>query len=71
MLSVDPASGYVELDHEPIASLRWPGMKMVFQAEDKSQLASIKAGDRVEFELRAQPNKEGDFVVHSITPVDK
>jgi Cu(I)/Ag(I) efflux system membrane fusion protein len=66
VLSVDPPSGYVELDHDPSASMRWPKMKMGFRAEDKSQLSSIKAGDRVEFELNPQPNKDGDFVLHSI-----
>ena len=66
VLAVDPPSGYIELDHDPIASLQWPRMKMGFQAEDKSQLAGLKAGDRVEFELNPEPNKEGEFVLHSI-----
>jgi Cu(I)/Ag(I) efflux system membrane fusion protein len=68
VLSVDPSSGYVELDHEPIASLQWPRMSMGFHVEDKSQLASIKAGERVEFELNEQPDKRGDFVLRSIRP---
>ena len=46
-------------------------MSMGFQAEDKSQLASIKAGDRVEFELDQEPNKDGDFVLHSIRPMPR
>jgi Cu(I)/Ag(I) efflux system protein CusF len=66
VLSVDPRSGYVELDHDPIPSLEWPRMRMVFQTEDKSQLAKIKAGDRVQFEMKPMPNKDGDFVLHSI-----
>ena len=66
VLSVDPASGRVELDHDPIASLKWPRMTMGFQAEDKSQLASIKPGDRVEFELYAEVKKEGEFTLRSI-----
>jgi membrane fusion protein, copper/silver efflux system len=64
--SVDAASGYVELDHDPIASLQWPGMSMGFQAEDKAQLSSIKPGDRVEFELLAKPDKEGRFLIKKI-----
>ena len=64
--AVDPPSGYVELDHDPIASLQWPRMSMGFQAEDKSQLAAIKEGDRVEFELNPKPSKDGEFVLHSI-----
>ena len=66
VLSVDAPSGYVELDHDPIASLQWPGMSMGFKAEDKAQLSSIKAGDRVEFELYAKPSKDGDFILRSI-----
>jgi membrane fusion protein, copper/silver efflux system len=64
--AVDPPSGYVELDHDPIASLQWPAMSMGFQAEDKRQLSGLRAGERVEFELNPQPNKEGEFLLHSI-----
>jgi len=66
VLSADPLSGRVELAHDPIASMQWPAMTMAFQAEDKSQLFSVKPGDRVEFELYPQPNKDGDFVLKSI-----
>jgi Cu(I)/Ag(I) efflux system membrane fusion protein len=64
--AVDAPSGYIELDHDPIATLQWPRMSMGFQAEDKSQLASIKAGDRVAFELNPKPNKDGEFTLRSI-----
>ena len=64
--AVDAASGYIELDHDPIPSLQWPRMSMGFFAEDKSQLQSIKEGDRVEFELYAKPNKDGDFIIAKI-----
>jgi len=66
VLSADAPSGHVELEHDPIASLQWPAMSMGFQAEDKGQLASIKPGDRVEFEVYAKPNKDGDFLLRSI-----
>jgi Cu(I)/Ag(I) efflux system membrane fusion protein len=66
VLSVDASSGYVELDHDPIASLQWPRMSMAFHAEDKAQLSSIKPGDRVDFELYGKPNKDGDFILRSI-----
>ncbi len=66
VLSVDPRSGYVELDHDPIVSLQWPRMSMGFQAEDKSQLGSIKAGDRVEFELLPKPDKDGNYFIRKI-----
>jgi Cu(I)/Ag(I) efflux system membrane fusion protein len=63
---VNPPSGYVELDHDPIPSLQWPRMSMGFHAEDKSQLWPLKEGDHVEFELNPKPNKDGNFVLHSI-----
>ena len=66
VLSVNPPSGYIELEHGPIASLQWPAMTMAFQAEDKRQLEALKEGDRVEFELNAQPGKDGEFLLHSI-----
>ena len=66
VLSVDAASGRIELEHDAIASLQWPAMSMGFQAEDKSQLASIKPGDRVEFELNPKPNKDGGFTLRNI-----
>ncbi len=66
VLSVDPPSGYVELDHDPIATLQWPRMSMGFQAEDKSQLSSVKAGDRVEFELLNKQDKDGNFLIRKI-----
>jgi membrane fusion protein, copper/silver efflux system len=66
VLSVDPASGYVELEHDPIASLQWPGMSMGFYAENKSQLRSLKEGDRVEFELYPTPDKDGNYLLRKI-----
>jgi Cu(I)/Ag(I) efflux system membrane fusion protein len=66
VLEVDPAQGRVELDHEPIATLQWPRMTMGFQVEDQAQLARLKKGDTVEFELRAQPQPDGSYVISRI-----
>ena len=63
---VDAAAGRVELDHEPMPSLQWPRMTMGFRVEDKSQLASLKPGDRVEFELKPKPDADGDYVIEKI-----
>jgi Cu(I)/Ag(I) efflux system membrane fusion protein len=63
---LDPASGYIEIEHGPIASLQWPAMVMGFYAEDKAQLAGIKEGDKVQFDLYPQPNKDGDYILKSI-----
>jgi membrane fusion protein, copper/silver efflux system len=66
--SVDAAAGHVELDHEPIPSMQWPRMTMGFAVEDKAQLAKLKKGDTVEFELRAKPDKDGHYLISKIGP---
>jgi len=66
VVAVDAAGGHVELDHEAIPSLQWPRMTMGFMVEDKAQLAKLKKGDAVEFELRAQPEADGSYVISRI-----
>ena len=66
VLGVDRATGTVELDHEPIPSLQWPRMSMEFMVEDRAALAKLKKGDAVEFELRAKPEAEGNYVISKI-----
>lgn len=50
--SVDVAAKTVTINHEAVASLEWPAMTMTFQAPD-IDLGTIKAGDKVSFEVRA------------------
>ena len=71
MSSVDPAKGRIELDHGPIPSMKWPAMKMGFAVTDKTQLSSVKPGDTIEFELRGEPDKTGDYVIQKIKPAAK
>lgn len=66
VLSVDPAAGRVELDHEPIPGMQWPAMRMGFMAEDKGQLAGLKNGDVVQFEVKPKPDADGNYVVGKI-----
>ena len=66
VVAVDAAAGRVELDHEPIPSMQWPRMTMGFRIEDKTQLAKLKKGDVVEFELRAKPDSDGNYVISKI-----
>jgi Cu(I)/Ag(I) efflux system membrane fusion protein len=63
---VDAQKGSVELDHEPIASMQWPAMKMGFMVADKRELAALKPGDVVEFELAAKPDQDGNYVISRI-----
>ncbi|MGQ0656259.1 MAG: copper-binding protein [Betaproteobacteria bacterium] len=51
-----------------MASMQWPRMTMGFMVEDKRQLAKMKKGDAVEFELRAEPDKDGNYVISRIGP---
>jgi Cu(I)/Ag(I) efflux system membrane fusion protein len=64
--AVDAASGYVELDHDPIPSMQWPQMVMGFHAENKAELGALKEGDRVQFEVLPKPNKDGDWILRRI-----
>jgi Cu(I)/Ag(I) efflux system membrane fusion protein len=66
--AVDTAAGRVDLDHGPIPSLKWPAMEMPFTVEDKAQIQKLKPGDKVQFELKPEPNKAGDYVINRITP---
>jgi Cu(I)/Ag(I) efflux system membrane fusion protein len=68
---VDLKRGRVELDHDPIPSLKWPEMRMEFVVEQKRQLASLKKGDAVRFELLGQTNKDGQYIIRSIAPERK
>ena len=64
---IDSAKGKIDLSHGPIPSMKWPAMKMGFRVEDKSQLSAVKPGDEIEFEMRGEPDKDGDFVILRIT----
>ncbi|HYC48240.1 MAG TPA: efflux RND transporter periplasmic adaptor subunit [Burkholderiales bacterium] len=64
--AVDAAKGRLELDHEPIPSMKWPAMKMGFVVSDRGVLAKVKPGDTVEFTMRGEPDTSGDYVIDSI-----
>jgi Cu(I)/Ag(I) efflux system membrane fusion protein len=60
---VDAAKGRVEIDHEPIAEIKWPRMTMEFLVEDRVSLGKLKKGDAVEFDMRREPSKDGDYTL--------
>ena len=68
---VSAPDGYLELKHDPIASMQWPVMQMGFAVGDRKLLEGVKKGDAVEFEMRGVPNKDGDFVIERLTRKDK
>ncbi|MDD5389953.1 MAG: efflux RND transporter periplasmic adaptor subunit [Gallionellaceae bacterium] len=62
---VNAQTGELEIQHEPIPSLDWPGMTMEFEVKDQAILKGLKPGQQVEFDLR---NEDGDFPVVAIRP---
>ena len=64
---VDPANSRIQLEHGPITSLDWPEMTMWFAVADPALLQGVRPGDRVKFELSAQP-RDGRYVVEKLTP---
>ena len=65
---IDAKDGTLELSHGPIPALKWPAMTMQFRAADKALLANAKPGDDIEFDMLAEPNKDGDYVITRIAP---
>jgi Cu/Ag efflux protein CusF len=55
------AEGKVNVTHEPIPALDWPGMTMDFRVADTAMLEGIDVGDTITFRLR-----KGDDGVYEI-----
>ncbi len=64
--AVDAKGGMVEIEHGPIASLKWPAMSMEFKVKDRTQLARLSKGQAVEFEFSEQG--VGEFIIERIAP---
>lgn len=65
--SVDVKSGKINLNHEPIQSLDWPGMTMDFDVQDKTALSKLKPGQKVTFKLIEA--RRGKYVISQISAV--
>jgi Cu(I)/Ag(I) efflux system membrane fusion protein len=62
--SIDATAGTVSVSHEPVASLKWPAMKMDFVLANPALVNGVKAGAAVEFEfVERQP---GEWVITSL-----
>ena len=59
--SVDLVADSVNITHHAIKALGWPGMTMSFPVRDRKDLASVKAGERVDFDLARSPS--GQYVI--------
>lgn len=66
--AVDSSIGKIDISHGPILSMQWPAMTMGFRVEDKTLLQGLKAGDRINFELRGEPDKDGNYIITRIQP---
>ncbi|HEX2831216.1 MAG TPA: efflux RND transporter periplasmic adaptor subunit [Burkholderiales bacterium] len=65
--AIDPAKGRIDLDHAAIPSMKWPAMHMGFAVADRGALDTLKPGDTVDFTVRANPDKNGDYVIESLS----
>ena len=63
---VDLDGGKVTIKHGEIKNLEMPPMTMVFVAKDRSQLANLKVGDKVNF---VALNEAGKFFATDIQAV--
>jgi len=63
---IDAKAGTLTLNHEAVASLKWPAMTMEFSVANPSLLAGLKPGMAVNFEfVERQP---GEWVITRVTP---
>ncbi|MBL8351101.1 MAG: efflux RND transporter periplasmic adaptor subunit [Burkholderiaceae bacterium] len=64
--AIDAKAGTLTLNHEAIASLKWPAMSMDFQVANPSLLDGLKPGAAVNFEFVER--QRGEWVITRVTP---
>jgi RND family efflux transporter MFP subunit len=62
--AIDAAAGTVTISHEPVASLKWPAMKMDFVLANPSLVSGLKPRAGIEFEFVERA--PGEWVVTSL-----
>jgi len=62
--AINVAAGTVTIAHEPVASLKWPAMKMDFVVANAGLVSGIKQGEAVRFEFVER--KPGEWVITSL-----
>ena len=65
--SVNAAAGTVNITHQPIKALGWPGMTMDFGVQNPSLLKGLAAGKTVNFNVTKDP--AGRYVITKIAVV--
>jgi len=56
--SIDTTTDMIVLNHQAIKELNWPPMKMGFKVADHKLLDGLKAGQKVNFDLKAEGTKQ-------------
>jgi len=46
---IDLKAGTVNLDHEPVPSLKWPAMNMAYKVQSPDLLKNVAVGQKVQF----------------------
>ena len=64
VVSVDAAKHTIKVRHDPIKSLDWPVMTMVFTADSGVDLSGVKEGDAISFALK--PHGKDDYVLSNL-----
>ncbi len=64
--SVDARTGMVSISHGPVASLKWPAMKMDFKVANDALLKGLKPGSAIAFEFVER--QSGEWVITGVKP---
>ncbi len=64
VISVDAEKHTIKVKHDPIKSLGWPVMTMLFTADSSVDLSSIQAGDSIAFTLK--PVGKDDYTLTAL-----
>jgi len=62
--ALDAAAGTVTISHEPVATLKWPAMKMDFVLANAALVSGVKPGAAIEFEFVER--QAGEWVITSL-----
>lgn len=64
VVSVDAGKNAIKIKHDPIKSLGWPVMTMLFTVGSGVDLSGVQAGDAVTFTLK--PQGKDDYVISGL-----
>ncbi|MBB4196624.1 hypothetical protein CCR94_20455 [Rhodoblastus sphagnicola] len=64
--AIDAAKHRLNITHQAIAALKWPGMTMDFQTAPALDLSGLKPGEKIRFTLGR--DAQGLYVIEAVTP---